>query len=301
VLAADAQLESNDSDAKLGISVAGAGDVNGDGFADVIVGADGYTNGENQEGAAFLWTGSDVGIVDGDPVSALAQLEGDQDSAGMGSSVAAAGDVNGDGFADIIVGAEHYDSGQDNEGAAFVFLGNDDATGRPVLARQRRGSGGQPVQPWGGSNASDAFVVEITATHPAGTGRVKAEIEYCETGVAFGDASCGSAVSASWVDVGPAAPNIALSETISGLVPDTLYRWRARVLYDPANSAGLTIGAHGPWRRVSGQAVEADIRVVPEPGPILSLVFGIAMLGGLHCGRVRRGVRWSERGHTVER
>ncbi|MBK7949139.1 MAG: FG-GAP repeat protein [Deltaproteobacteria bacterium] len=38
-------------------------------------------------------------------------------------SVAGAGDVNGDGYDDVIVGAQLYDSGEDGEGAAFIFLG----------------------------------------------------------------------------------------------------------------------------------------------------------------------------------
>ena len=48
--------------AYLGYSVSGAGDVNGDGYADVIVGAYNYDNGENDEGAAFVYHGSAAGI-----------------------------------------------------------------------------------------------------------------------------------------------------------------------------------------------------------------------------------------------
>ena len=48
----------------------------------------------------------------------------------LGFAVSGAGDVNGDGFADVIVGAYRYDAGQSNEGAAFVFLGS--AGGHPA-------------------------------------------------------------------------------------------------------------------------------------------------------------------------
>jgi hypothetical protein len=63
----------------------------------------------------------------------------------FGERVSTAGDVNGDGFADVIVGAPLYDRGHVDEGAAFVFLGN--SAGRLVRAQQLAGPGGLPVQP----------------------------------------------------------------------------------------------------------------------------------------------------------
>jgi hypothetical protein len=149
---AHAQLESDQAGARMGQSVASAGDVNGDGYADVIVGAflfDGFQ--QTDEGAAFVFLGSANGIADGNPATAHAQLESNQASGFLGQSVAGAGDVNGDGYADVIVGANAYDSGQSNEGAAFVFLGsaNGIADGKsddcPCAARERSG-GRQPGQ-----------------------------------------------------------------------------------------------------------------------------------------------------------
>ena len=58
----------------------------------------------------------------------------------MGVSVSGAGDVNGDGYADVIVGAPNYDAGETDEGAAFVFLGGG-GPGRTVRAQQLRGGG----------------------------------------------------------------------------------------------------------------------------------------------------------------
>ncbi len=121
---AAALLESNQADAHLGSSVAGVGDVDGDGYADVIVGAPSFDNGEETEGAAFLFLGSSVGLQGSDPSTAASILESNQARAAMGSSVSGAGDVNGDGFADVIVGAPGYDNGEMQEGAAFVFLGS---------------------------------------------------------------------------------------------------------------------------------------------------------------------------------
>jgi hypothetical protein len=137
--AASAQLLSDQAEAGLGYSVAGAGDVNGDGYDDVIVGAPRYDSGEANEGAAFLFLGSESGIADGGPGSSHARLESNQTYSEFGSSVAGAGDVNGDGYDDVIVGAGGYDAGEADEGAAFVFLGSalGIASGNPDTAAVR--------------------------------------------------------------------------------------------------------------------------------------------------------------------
>jgi hypothetical protein len=114
------RLETTQTNAYMGSSVSGAGDVNGDGYSDVIVGAYIYDNGQTDEGAVFIYHGSSTGIS----TTAAAMVESNQASAQMGISAAGAGDVNGDGYSDIIVGANLYDNGQTNEGAAFVYLGN---------------------------------------------------------------------------------------------------------------------------------------------------------------------------------
>ncbi|MBL8767652.1 MAG: FG-GAP repeat protein, partial [Planctomycetes bacterium] len=111
----------------FGLSVASAGDVNGDGFADVIVGAPYFDQGTNDEGMAFVFLGSANGVASTSAWSA----EGNQFGALFGSSVASAGDVNGDGFGDVIVGAPEINvapgQGTTHEGQAYVYLGS--ATG----------------------------------------------------------------------------------------------------------------------------------------------------------------------------
>lgn len=113
-------LEANQQFSAMGVSVAGPGDLNGDGFDDIIVGASEYTNGQAAEGVVFVFNGSSTGISS----VASALLEKDQANADFGHSVCGLGDVNGDGYDDIAVGAYHFAHGQNNEGASFIFLGS---------------------------------------------------------------------------------------------------------------------------------------------------------------------------------
>jgi len=126
ILESDQAFDDSFEAPSMGASVASAGDVNGDGYDDVIVGAPGWDSagGLFDEGAAFVFLGSANGIVGSDPASAHAFIESHQASARFGGSVAGAGDVNGDGYDDVIVGAHLWDaSGLVVSGAAFVFLG----------------------------------------------------------------------------------------------------------------------------------------------------------------------------------
>lgn len=106
-----------------GESIGSAGDVNGDGYFDVVVGAPRFSNGEENEGAVFVYYGSPSGL-DTNPSWIM---EGNQANAFFGASVSTAGDVNKDGYADVVVGASYYDDGETNEGKIFVYLGS--ATG----------------------------------------------------------------------------------------------------------------------------------------------------------------------------
>ncbi len=111
--------ESNQDTAYYGISVASAGDVNGDGYSDVVVGATYYDDGETDEGAAFLYYGSESGPS----LTADWMHEGNQDYAYYGG-VSSAGDVNGDGYSDLIVTAYKYNNPEPDEGVVYVYYGS---------------------------------------------------------------------------------------------------------------------------------------------------------------------------------
>ncbi|WP_342084354.1 FG-GAP-like repeat-containing protein [Dyadobacter sp. OTU695] len=99
--------------ASFGCSVASAGDVNGDGYGDVIVGAYGLAA---NAGAAYIYMGSATGLS----TSPARILNGPANSY-FGYAVASAGDVNGDGRSDVIVGAYQYSN---NAGAAYIYYGS---------------------------------------------------------------------------------------------------------------------------------------------------------------------------------
>jgi hypothetical protein len=109
------------ANAQFGQGVSPAGDVNRDGFDDVIVGAPGFSNGQNNEGAALIFLGSASGLLS----TPQRTLEGGQNGAAFGTSVSLAGDVNGDSYADVVVGAPLYNvASTADAGAAFAYLGS---------------------------------------------------------------------------------------------------------------------------------------------------------------------------------
>jgi hypothetical protein len=123
------------------------------------------------------------------------------------------------------------------------------------------------IQPWGFVAEGKRFVMSMWATDPSGRGRVKLEVEACPPGVAFGDGSCIRQVTPTWVDVTATPAGVMFAPMVLRLEPETLYRWRARVLYAPftVDQPGIVEPpnpAHGPWRRFQGQAFEADLRTV---------------------------------------
>ncbi len=124
---------------QAGYSVASAGDINGDGFDDILVGApksnffDSYYGYDIIEGGeTFVVFGTAAGF--GDTLD-LSQLDGrngfivngpQEDNDNLGNSVSSAGDINGDGYDDLIIGSPKVDSlGNNDSGASYVLYGQD--------------------------------------------------------------------------------------------------------------------------------------------------------------------------------
>jgi hypothetical protein len=124
--APDWSYESDQNDAELGYSVAPAGDVDHDGCDDLLVGARWYNGGSSSDGAAFLFLGSASFEEKTQPDW---HAYGEQAGATFGTAVSGAGDVNQDGYADLLVGAPYFNGSQQDSGAVFLFLGSAEGPG----------------------------------------------------------------------------------------------------------------------------------------------------------------------------
>ena len=99
--------------------MASAGDVNNDGYDDIIVGAPKNDFGNNNEGLVSVYYGHDSHIDEYPDW----RIEGNQDNVMLGFSVASAEDVNGDGYDDILVGSPFYSNNQIFEGRTIIYRG----------------------------------------------------------------------------------------------------------------------------------------------------------------------------------
>jgi MYXO-CTERM domain-containing protein len=158
---------SGDAASSFGESVHAAGDVNGDGFADVIVGASAWSG---STGRVYVFCGSPEGLA----TTAAATLEGSSISDAFGSAVSSAGDLDHDGFDDVIVGAPGWSSGT---GQALVFRGSAagvESAATTVLSGEAAASGfGSSVSKAGDVNADSWGDVVVGApSYGSSAGRV---------------------------------------------------------------------------------------------------------------------------------
>jgi hypothetical protein len=121
---ADASFWSETGDYASGYSLSSAGDVNGDGFDDLLIGSPRNGDGGSDAGQTYLILGKASGWkMDENLSSADASFWGEDLGDQSGYSVASAGDVNGDGYDDILIGAPENDDGGDGAGQTYLILG----------------------------------------------------------------------------------------------------------------------------------------------------------------------------------
>jgi hypothetical protein len=109
--------------ARFGLAVAGGGDVNGDGFADVLVAAPESVASSTRPGRVFVYLGrpswpASLDLADillTDPAGAL--------NGSFGLAVSMSGDLDGDGFADIVIGAASTGRPEPSEGNVYIYRG----------------------------------------------------------------------------------------------------------------------------------------------------------------------------------
>jgi uncharacterized repeat protein (TIGR01451 family) len=218
---------------------------------------------------AFVYHGSAAGLV----ASYAWYVDGDQASAFYGYAVGTAGDVNGDGYADVIVGANSYDNGQTDEGRTFVYYGNG-RDGLDLRPQQRRSDDTAPIAFTGWSESRDSFRLSALGRTPFGRNSVKLEWEVKPLGTPFDGTGTGR--SATWIDTGTAGA--VLNETISGLTSGTSFHWRVRLLYNAATcpfqqaSRWFTVPWNG-WNETDlSTPMESDLAISQtDTDPVLSI------------------------------
>ncbi|BAZ48272.1 putative outer membrane adhesin [Nostoc sp. NIES-4103] len=134
---------------RSGFSVSSAGDINGDGISDLIIGApDADPNGQSRAGSSYVVFGSSSGF--GASLN-LAELDGSNGFVingidvldRSGHFVSNAGDINGDGIDDLIIGARYADpNGQYDAGSSYVVFGSSSGFGASLNLAELDGSNG---------------------------------------------------------------------------------------------------------------------------------------------------------------
>ena len=162
---ADAILEGDASLDRFGHAATHAGDTNGDGYGDFVVGAPGTDQDSRDEGTAYLFFGT---VSSGDATGrAQSIFKGELSSDAAAASLSGGSDLNGDGSPDLVIGSAGHDENGTNSGMAYVLYGPWSATQELrradafLVGRARRDEAGTAVSLAGdldGDGFSDILV-----------------------------------------------------------------------------------------------------------------------------------------------
>ncbi|MEH2183176.1 beta strand repeat-containing protein [Nostoc sp.] len=134
-------------DDSLGNSVSSAGDINGDGIDDLIIGADGASPNGDPSGQTYVVFGSKKSFGDQFNLSTLNgtngfAINGINPDDRSGYSVSSSGDINGDGIDDLIIGAEYADPNGTSSGQSYVVFGSKEGFGAKLNLSTLNGTNG---------------------------------------------------------------------------------------------------------------------------------------------------------------
>ncbi|MFH1463219.1 MAG: MopE-related protein [Pseudomonadota bacterium] len=132
---ADASFQGENADDRAALVVAGAGDVDADGYQDMLVAAYRHDGGGSDAGAVYLVRGAASGwALDVSLAAADALYVGEDALDYAGRSAGGVGDVDQDGFDDLLIGATDADDGGSNAGRAYLVLGSAAPSDRDLSA-----------------------------------------------------------------------------------------------------------------------------------------------------------------------
>ncbi len=218
-----------------GFSVAGPGDLNGDGNTDVLVAASKDNTEMSSAGAVFLWNGPVTGSYANSEADAIFRGEASGDEAGQ--SVAGAGDLDGDGYLDILISAPKADadSSKTNVGSTYLLLG-------PFSGEMGLGSADGELVGEVKGDVSGRSVAPVADWDDDGTRDVAIG--------AAGDDSAGDWSGKAYVQLGPVSGSTSLSGAWLEVSGEATYDYVGRWLSggEDVNGDGypdLLIGANG--------------------------------------------------------